>query len=66
MQQTIIESAEGRTERWRMARTRGVGLFRVPSAPIRMACRNKQVLVLRRGVEHEGVYFQILHLRGYL
>ena len=49
-----------------MARTRGVGLFRVPSATICMACRNKQVLVLRRGVEHEGVYFQILHLRGYL
>ena len=36
---TTVESAEARNESWRMARTRGVGLFRLLSAPICMSCR---------------------------
>ena len=42
---TTVESAEGWNGSWCMARTRGVGLFRLLSAPICMYCRKKQVSV---------------------
>ena len=42
-----------------MARTRGVGLFRLLYAPICMSCRKEQVAVLLGGVEHEGLFFYI-------
>ena len=35
---TTVESVKARNGSWRLARTRGVGLFRLLSAPIYMSC----------------------------